>query len=416
MLCHKANTCRICQSSQLRTVLDLGDMALTGRFPASDEPDPPKAPLLLVRCDNCGLVQLGHEFDPNDLYRSTYGYRSGVNVTMTNHLASVARDLEQRVGLKSGDVVLDIASNDGTLLKSYSVAGLERVGIDPTIAQYGKYYDAGIKTVADFFSADNFRKACPGKKARAITSIAVFYDISNPAAFVAEIASILGNDGVWVLEQSDLGMMLEAHSFDTVCHEHLEYYGFAQIRRLIEATKLKLFDVQFNAINGGSARFYVCHADAPYEINEKNISQAVQREKTLRLDTLHPFESFRDGATKVRAELLNFLEIEVARGKVIHAYGASTKGNVLLQYCSVDNRLVQAAADRNPDKWGRRTPATNIPIISEDESRAAKPDYYLVLPWHFRDEFVKREAEFLKRGGKLVFPLPAFEVVGSEAI
>jgi NDP-4-keto-2,6-dideoxyhexose 3-C-methyltransferase len=410
-LYQEVTSCRICRSTRLRTVLDLGNQALTGRFPAPDEPDPPAAPLRLIRCDDCGLAQLGHDFDPNALFRETYGYRSGMNATMTMHLAGIARAIEWRVGLKPGDFVVDIASNDGTLLNSYSVTRLRRVGIDPTIAQFAHNYGTEIVQVAEFFSAGEFRRFFPSEQARAVTTIAMFYDLADPAHFVSEVASILAEDGIWVLEQSDVGMMLEALSFDTVCHEHRAYYGFSQLRRLVEDAGLRLFDIEFNTINGGSARFYVCHSGGPYSTNDKAIAAASQRDDALRRAGLAPFDSFRSAVLGLRAELCEFLHAEVANGKIIHVYGASTKGNVLLQYFGIDRDLVPAAADRNPVKWGRRTPGTQIPIISEQQSRAADPDYYLVLPWHFRDEFVRREEAFLRKGGKLIFPLPKFEIV-----
>ncbi len=411
---HEVDTCRICRSNRLHTVLDLGNQALTGRFPARDEPDPPMAPLRLIRCDNCNLVQLGHDFDPNVLFRETYGYRSGMNATMTRHLSEIAQQIESRVRLKPADVVLDIASNDGTLLNSYTVKGLRRIGIDPTIAQYQSYYDKDIATVADFFCVEEFRRFFSTEQTRAVTTIAMFYDLADPARFVSDVASILADDGVWVLEQSDLGKMLESHSFDTICHEHRAYYGFSQIRQLVKDAGLRLFDIEFNPINGGSARFFVCHLDGPYTTNENAMSAASQRDDALRRAGLVPFQSFRNAVLELRAKLCEFLQTEVVNGKRIHVYGASTKGNVLLQYFGIGPDLIQAAADRNPVKWGRRTPGTGIPIISEEESRAANPDYYLVLPWHFRDEFISREENFLRKGGKLIFPLPKFELVGAD--
>lgn len=413
MLASELELCRLCGDSNLPVIFDLGLQALAGRFPAANEPDVPKAPLRLMKCRACGLVQLGHNIDPDELYRSNYGYRSGINMTMRNHLAGISGRAAALTNLGAGDTVLDIGSNDGTLLKSYEVAGISRVGIDPTIAQYQDYYPEDVLTVADFFSAERFCAVSPTAKARVVTSIAMFYDLPDPNSFVADIAVILAEDGIWVFEQSDLGSMLKAQSFDTVCHEHLEYWALRQIKKVVEAQGLRIFDVELNGCNGGSARVFACHQDGSYPTNETAVSAAEKREQELGLDQLETFEVFRRNAEDVRTRLRALLEAETAKGRSIHIYGASTKGNVLLQYCGIDHSLVDAAADRNPRKWGCRTPGTNIPIISEEESRAAKPNYFLVLPWHFRVEFVEREADFIAAGGKLIFPLPEIEIYPS---
>lgn len=413
MLASELELCRLCGDGNLPVIFDLGPQALAGRFPAANEPDVPKAPLRLMKCRVCGLVQLGHNIDPDELYRSNYGYRSGINMTMRNHLAGISGRAAALTNLGAGDTVLDIGSNDGTLLKSYEVAGISRVGIDPTIAQYQDYYPEDVLTVADFFSAERFRAVSPTAKARVVTSIAMFYDLPDPNSFVAGIAVILAEDGIWIFEQSDLGSMLKAQSFDTVCHEHLEYWALRQIKKVIEAQGLRIFDVELNGCNGGSARVFACHRNGPYPTNEIAVSAAEKREQELGLDQVETFEVFRRNAEDVRTRLRALLEAETAKGRSIHIYGASTKGNVLLQYCGIDNSLVDAAADRNPRKWGCRTPGTNIPIISEEESRAAKPNYFLVLPWHFRAEFVEREADFIAAGGKLIFPLPEIEIYPS---
>jgi hypothetical protein len=408
--------CRLCKGSRLTLVFDLGVQALAGRFPAPEEPDVPSAPLQLLKCDSCHLVQLGHQVELEELYGGTYGYRSGINATMTDHLARIVRQVERMVLLRPDDTVLDIASNDGTLLKSYSDKRIFRVGIDPTIAQYESFYPDNIIRAPEFFSEACFRRISPTPHARVITSIAMFYDLPDIGAFVGDVASVLAPDGLWVLEQSDLGMMLEARSFDTICHEHLEYYGLHQIEMAVESHNLRVFDIENNSINGGSARVFVCHRDGPFPTHTEHIEQARQDAEVLRLTDLATYEAFRRSAEETRRELRVFLTAEKAKGKTIHLYGASTKGNVLLQYCGIDRSLIDVAAERNPVKYGRRTPGTNIPIVSEDESRARRPDYYLVLPWHFREEFMRREANYLASGGKLIFPLPRLEVCDSQAV
>ena len=409
--------CRICGNDQFINVIDLGNQALSGRFPGKDEPDPPRAPLVLVKCDNsknhdaCGLVQLKHSVPPLEMYTCGYGYRSGINTTMSDHLAGITRKVQGMVSLKKDDIVLDIGSNDGTLLKSYTAGDIRRIGMDPGGEQYRKYYPDTIRLVSDFFNAASFRTAFPGGKAKIITSIAMFYDLEEPMDFVKNIGEILDRDGVWVLEQSYLPTMLARNSFDTICHEHLEYYAFHQIDWMLRKNQLRAIGIEFNDINGGSFRVYVTHADSSLRPDREALDRAVQSEQALKLDTARPYRDFCDRVEKIRTDLNTLLKAEKAKGRKIYVYGASTKGNVLLQYFNIDSSLITAAAERNAEKWGSRTPGTNIPIISEEEARKQNPDYFLPLPWHFRREFIERESEFLKKGGKFIFPLPEVEIV-----
>ena len=231
--------CRICRARDFVPVIDLGQQALTGRFPAATEPDPPSAPLVVVRCTHCGLVQLRYSVDTGELFAGNYGYRSGINATMRNHLAGITTRVAARAGLKSGDAVLDIGCNDGTLLTSYEEPGLFRVGIDPLAEMFRQGYRADLKVVTGFFTADAYTSTSGRRTARAITSIAMFYDLEDPGAFVSDVAAVLAADGIWVLEQSYLPTMLETNSFDTVCHEHVEYYSLAQIDQLRARTACK---------------------------------------------------------------------------------------------------------------------------------------------------------------------------------
>jgi NDP-4-keto-2,6-dideoxyhexose 3-C-methyltransferase len=401
--------CRICRGHDLLPVIDLGDQALTGRFPAEREPDPPRAPLCLVRCADCGLVQLRHSVNAGELFADSYGYRSGINATMRNHLSSITAALADRAALKGGDAVLDIGCNDGTLLMSYGEPGLVRVGIDPLAEMFRQGYRADLNVRTGFFSAGAYTSASGSPTARAITSIAMFYDLEDPGAFVSDIAAVLAPDGIWVLEQSYLPTMLEQSSFDTICHEHLEYYALAQIDRLVRAQGLRIFDVSLSNINGGSFQIWVCHDGAPYAGDEGAIGKLTERERNLGLMSEQPYADFRSRVSSIRKRLRELIEAEASHGKKIYVYGASTKGNVLLQYFQLDASLIKGCADKNPIKWGRRTPATNIPIVSEDAARA-DADYFLVLPWSFRDEFLAREAAFRAKGGRFIFPLPDIEV------
>ncbi|MGA2177690.1 MAG: class I SAM-dependent methyltransferase [Verrucomicrobiota bacterium] len=409
------NFCRICASKALTPVLSLGDQYIAGAFadPNGKPPVQRRIPLDLVRCDPsqdqnaCGLVQLKHSVPPNILYRS-YWYRSGINQTMRDNLAGIARHAEQTVELRGGDLVLDIGCNDGTLLKSYRTQGLRLLGFDPAtnIIEYARA--AGIPVVNDFFSAANLRAVYPDEKPKVITSIAMFYDLENPHSFVQDIKTILHDQGIWILELSYLPTMLAMNSFDTICHEHLQYYSLAPMERLLAEHDLEVIDVSLNDINGGSFRVVAAHAGKvkPADAARARVQDMRLREFELALDSDAPFAVFRNNIKKIKKDLQAFLKKAKKERKLVHGYGASTKGNTILQYCDVTPDLMPAVADRNKDKWGSHTIGTNIPIISEEESRRQKPDYFLVLPWHFIAEMKKRESEFLKRGGKFVLPMP----------
>jgi len=413
-------TCRLCGSRALTPVVSLGEQYIGGAFakPDSTPPVQRRIPLDLVRCDPardqdaCGLVQMRHSVPPRVLYAS-YWYRSGVNQTMRDHLTGIAHMAGQIAGLKPDDLVLDIGCNDGTLLKSYRTEGIKRLGIDPSnVVTHARA--AGLQVVNDFFSANALRSAYPNQKPKVITSIAMFYDLENPHAFVADIKDSLHEEGVWVLELSYLPSMLRINSFDTICHEHLEYYSLAPMERLLAEHGLEVMDVTLNGSNGGSFRIAVGHAGKikPSDEARERVQQIRLREFEQAFDTDAPYALFRRNIQKIRKDIRSFLKKAKAQKKLVHGYGASTKGNTTLQYCGVTPDLLPAIADRNQDKWGTRTVGTNIPIISEAESRKQKPDFYLALPWHFIEEFKKREREFLGRGGKFVMPMPQVHFVG----
>jgi hypothetical protein len=409
------NYCRICSSKALTPVLSLGDQYIAGAFadPKGKPPVQRRIPLDLVRCDPsqdqnaCGLVQLKHSVPPNILYRS-YWYRSGINQTMRDNLAGIAQDAEHTVKLHSGDLVIDIGCNDGTLLKSYRTQGLRLLGFDPAtnIIEYARA--AGIPVVNDFFSAANLRAVYPHEKPKVITSIAMFYDLENPHSFVQDIKTILHDEGIWILELSYLPTMLAMNSFDTICHEHLQYYSLAPMERLLAEHDLKVIDVTLNDMNGGSFRIAAGHAGKvePSEAARARVQDMRLKEFELALDSDAPFAVFRHHIQKIKNDLQAFLKKARKERKLVHGYGASTKGNTILQYCGITPELMPAVADRNKDKWGSHTIGTNIRIISEEESRKAKPAYFLVLPWHFIAEMKKRESDFLKRGGKFILPMP----------
>jgi hypothetical protein len=403
--------CRTSGSDHLVPVLNLGHQALTGVFPRTASEAVTRGPLELLWCPSSGLLQLGHSFAPSEMYGDNYGYRSGLNQSMVEHLGDKVRWLERLVALRAGDVVLDIGSNDATTLKAYATPGLRRVGIDPTGLKFAEHYPAGIDLVPDFFSAAAYRSVC-SEPARIVTSIAMFYDLDSPVEFARQVASILAADGVWHFEQSYMPSMLRSNAYDTICHEHLEYYTLDVVRRILDAAGLKLVDVVTNGVNGGSfAVTAALRSSTRYAPNHAVINWLLEQEDLMGLGTTRPYREFEDRVFRHRQDLTRLIRSLRADGKKILGYGASTKGNVLLQFCGLTVDDIPAIAEVNRDKFGCVTPGTHIPIISEAEARAAQPDYFLVLPWHFKNGIVKREREFLQGGGKMIFPFPEIEIV-----
>lgn len=405
-------SCRLCDSSDLVTVLDLGDQALTGVFPASVDDKVSAGPLELVWCRACTLLQLAHSYEPTEMYGDNYGYRSGLNRSMVTHLARKAAGLEALVGLSPGDVVLDIGSNDGTLLGSYATNPITRIGIDPTAERFASFYPTGVEIVPEFFSAESFHRA-GAAPARIITSIAMFYDLEDPVAFARDVRECLAEDGVWQFEQSYMPSMLRSTAYDTVCHEHLEYYSLETVQRVLDEAALELIDVRFNRVNGGSFAVSAAHAGSTINPQRDLIDWFVSQESRIGLNTPGPFRRFEEQVFQHRTDLIELVETLRRHGARVMGYGASTKGNVLLQFCGFSWEHIEAIADVNPDKFGHVTPGTGIPIVSEDEIRSREPDYLIVFPWHFRDSVIEREDAFLRDGGRLIFPLPEIEIVGA---
>ncbi|MEG4326048.1 class I SAM-dependent methyltransferase [Microcoleus sp. herbarium5] len=410
-------TCRVCGSSALTPVINLGEQYLQGSFvkPGKEEPPLRKISLSLVRCDPtkderaCGLLQMEHTVPPEVLY-SAYWYRSGTNETMRNHLQGITEEAASLIG-KSNARVLDIGCNDGTLLKCYP-QNFIKFGVDPS--DVAQEITGDITAIQDIFPSEELTKVLQGEKFDIITSIAMFYDLEDPVSFCKEIKKALAPGGLWVFEMSYMPSMLKMNSYDTICHEHLEYYSLAVLEYILKQADLKIVDAVLNDINGGSIRCYATHLDN-FAFKKQ---EAVTRIKLLRqaefdmeLDTDKPYKNFQDRINVHKEQLVSLLKMLKKEGKSIHIYGASTKGNTILQWCGIDNRIIDVAAERNPDKYGAYTLGTDIPIVSEADSRGMKPDYYLVLPWHFKEEFLKREEEILKRGVGLIFPLPNVEII-----
>jgi hypothetical protein len=407
---NEINNCRICANTNLINVLSLGEQALTGVFPKHISDIVSSGPLDLVWCSRCGLLQLKQSYNLDEMYGDNYGYRSALNASMVRHLTNKIRTLENFGKLSENDLVVDIGSNDATSLKAYTV-NCKKVGIDPTGTKFKDFYPNDIDLIPDFFSKEVFAEKYPREKAKIITSIAMFYDLEKPSAFVKDIRDILSNNGIWHFEQSYMPSMLRSNAYDTVCHEHLEFYSFNVIKNLLEDCGLHVIDVKMNSINGGSFAVTACKKNAPYRPNHPVINWMLRQEEDMKLNTPKPYRNFEEKVFLHRKNLLDLIEALVSDGKKIIGYGASTKGNVLLQFCGLTSKHIPYIADVNIDKFGCYTPGTHIPIISEEEARAMKPDYFLVFPWHFKHTILGREHAFIENGGKFIFPLPEIEIV-----
>jgi hypothetical protein len=406
----RISKCRVSQSTNLISVLSLGDQALTGVFPRSRSDQVTVGPLELVWSPDSGLLQLAHQYPSEEMYGANYGYRSGLNQSMVHHLTQKIEHLEKYADLRPGDVVLDIGSNDATSLKAYKTPGLTRIGIDPTGVKFAGYYPDDIVLVPDFFSRQAFESKV-SKQARIITSIAMFYDLQDPIAFAREVAQSLAPDGIWHFEQSYMPSMLRLCSYDTICHEHVEYYSLGVVRKILDAAGMRVLDVQMNAVNGGSFAVTAALKNNPRMGNEPVVDWLLGQEDRMGLATPAPYRDFQERVFRHRHDLVQLLNSLRDSGKTVLGYGASTKGNVVLQFCGLGPDTVKAIAEVNSDKFGAFTPGTHIPIIPEAEARAMKPDYFLVLPWHFKEGILNREREYLAAGGKMIFPFPEIEIV-----
>jgi len=407
--------CRICGNTHLERVLDLGEQMLTGVFPREKNANVTVGPLKLVKCTGgnevCGLLQLEHSYSLGEMYGENYGYRSGLNASMVSHLHRKVEKILTQVNLIEGDLVVDIGSNDSTTLQAYPASGTQLVGIDPTGVKFHSYYPPHIKLIPDFFSAALLQAEYPGRKAKVVTSFSMFYDLEDPTNFMQQVYEVLDDDGVWVFEQSYMPTMLATNSYDTVCHEHLEFYALKQIKWMTDKVGFRIVDIEFNDVNGGSFSITVAKAKGDTSV-APSVKKILDTEVEQGLDTLAPYQAFAQRIEKTRADLLAFIKKAQAEGKTIAALGASTKGNVLLQYCGLTENEIMYVGEVNSEKYGCFTPGTWLPIIPEAVVLAKSPDYLIVLPWHFRKFFQGQEKY---KQSCLVFPLPELQAVVNAA-
>lgn len=391
-------SCRICKSNNTIDVIDLGEQVITSRFPLYGDTTTPRTHICLFQCRDCGLVQLKDLVSQSEMYEHMYGYRSGVNQMMISHLKHYNAEIQSKVTLRDGDAVLDIGSNDATLLRFYP-EHIVRVGCDPTGKQFASYYD-GLTLVPTYFTENSVKHLA--LKFKVVSSISMFYDLPDPVQFAKDVYSVLTDDGIWTLEQSYILTMLERNSIDTICHEHVEYYALRQIKRIMDESGFVILDVSKNDCNGGSFRVYVAKSGT----ESPAVSEWLDNEKMMKLDDPETYTKFEGRCREEVRKLKTYIQ----NNPDTYIYGASTKGNCLLQYANITEKDIPYAVERNLDKVGKMT-STGIPIISEETMRASPPKNMLVLPWHFREGIIEREKEFLTRGGKLLFPFPKFELV-----
>ena len=405
----KINKCRSCKSTNLSFTFNLGKQYLTGVFPKNKSEKISKGNLSLVFCKKCKLLQLENSFDSEEMYGDNYGYMSSLNKSMFNHLKYKVKKLNRKVLLKSDETVIDIGSNDGTFLSFFSKK-LNLIGVDPTIKKFSKFYRKDIHKISNFFSY-NVLKGKIKKKAKLITSIAMFYDLDDPIKFAKDVYSLLDDNGIWHLELSYMPSMLKNISYDTICHEHLEYYSLTSIKYILDKANFKIIDIEFNEINGGSFALTVAKKNSTYKEEKKIVSWLLAKEKLLKVNELQTFKDFFKKCEKQKKILRNLLISLKSAGKKVIGYGASTKGNVILQFCNIDKKLIKYIGEVNPYKFNKYTPGTKIKIISEAQLKKLKPDYLLVLPWHFKDFILNKEKIYLNKGVKFIFPLPDIEII-----
>ena len=405
----KIKNCRNCKNTELFDLFSLGKISFTGKFPNTIRQNVPKAYLNVLMCKKCKLVQLDRNFDLNYLYGKNYGYRTGINKTMTDHVKKIVRKCSALVKLKSKQYVLDIGSNDATLLNFYA-NDIIKVGVDPLVNKYKKFYKKINYKISNFFKIKDIEKIKIKKKFKIISALSVFYDLRDPNKFIKEIKKILDDKGVFVLEHVDLYYIIKNNIFDTICHEHLVFYSSKIIIEMMKNNGLKVFNHEYNEINGGSSRYYICHSKTNFKVS-KNIKKVLLRENLQGIELKKTYKLFFTKILNEKIKLIKLIKKIKNEEQDIHGYGASTKGNVLLQFYNINNKVVNYIADRNPLKWNSFTPGTKIKIISESQSRKIKPHFYLVLPWHFKNEILIREKNIRKKGTKFIFPLPKVRVV-----
>lgn len=395
-----------------KTLFSLGEIYPSDFLKEGEQPSTEKVEMKLIIDDN-GLVRLEKTAPMNKMY-GKYWYRSGINSSMRKALYNIVCSINEKQELRKGDIWLDIACNDGTLFE-FVDSDIIKICMDPAYSNYLKEsIHKADHVIQDFFSSEAFNKALGGDKAKVITSIAMFYDVPDPVKFIKDVYDILDEDGIWVMQLSYTPLMIRQLAFDNICHEHIYYYSLSDLKPLLENNGFSVVDFELNNVNGGSMRLYIRKDKYRLSITSPEyfkIQSILALEDGMQINSVEVWENFFDDIEELKVKTLTFILEAQAEGKKVWAYGASTKGNTLLQYFGLDETMIDGIADRNPDKWGLRTIGSNIPIFSEEDMRKAKPDYLLILPWHFISEFQLRENDYLSSGGKFIVPCPVFSII-----
>lgn len=417
------NQCRVCKSENLTDAFSFSEQFLSPTFVDKNEGNPLadiKVPLTVTLCKDCSLVQLRETTDPTLLY-TDYFYRSATNDTMLKDLKHVADEVLRVVKPSPGDVVVDIGANDGTTL-GFFPANLSRIGVEPAKNISWSNLDESIQIVNDFFPTPKLFETLQGRKVKAFTSCAMFYDLDDPNAFVADVKTLLAPDGVFTIQLSYLVSMLENMNFYDICHEHLEYYSLNTLETLMQRHDLTIFDVELNAVNGGSALVFITHKNND-TTKSKRYQELLNKEEAMGLldseALLATLVGFHENIMSLSKTVRGYLANELNQGKKVIGLGASTKGNVLLQIFKIDKTFLPYISEINVEKIGKRTLGSDIELISDDQANALNSSTKLVLPWYFKNEIVKREESYLNSGGKLLFPMPYAHIVskdGEEAL
>lgn len=399
--------CRACNSTKLKNILSLGTQYLSDFTSGNKKPE--KYPLSLMLCENCSLLQLKHNVPQSSLYTERYGYKSGMNSTMQKELKEIVDKALNKLEVKIKDIVaVDIGANDGTLLSFYADK-VFKVGVEP-IKKFAKECRLRADVVInDFFNYKSYFRKIKTRKADIITAISCFYDMEEPNLFLSDVKKILNKEGMLVIQQNYLVGMLKQNAFDNIVHEHLEYYSLLSLENLLKRHNLEVFDVEESDINGGSFRTYISNKGERRILN--SVINMRAKEGKINLKSKKVYLDFAKRVEDNKNKLFKLISKLVTKNKKIFVYGASTRGNTLLQYYGLGKRLIKAAVERNPEKWGKKIASVGIPIISEEQARKEKPDYMLVLPWFFKKEFLQREKAYLKAGGHFIFPLSKLEVI-----
>lgn len=406
----KINNCRSCKSKNLTNCLNLGNQKLTGVFPQKKNEKITSGKLDLVFCNNCKLLQLGSNFKREEMYGENYGYKSSLNPTMISHLKAKSIQLQNFIELNYKDVVVDIGSNDGTFL-SFFKKNLTLIGVDPTIVKFRSGYKKNIIQIPSFFNKDVIKKHVLKKKVKLITSIAMFYDLEDPILFAKEIYDTLDEDGVWHFEQSYMPTMIKNVSYDTICHEHLEYYSLMSVKYILDKSNFKIVDIQLNNVNGGSFALTVAKKSSKKFEKSRLINWLLKKEDLFNFNKIKTIKNFSNEVYRHKKLFKDLILNLNDMGKKVFGYGASTKGNVILQFCKIESKHIPYIVDVNPYKRNRYTPGTKIKIINEADLKEKKFDYLVVLPWHFREFIIEKEKNYIKQNKKLIFPLPDIEII-----